>query len=184
MRWKSIYLTCTLLAVGMNQPVLASACGEGSPTYNWVDSIESQDWARMQELLTPDATYDDPTVVHLGQNAIALVGREAIIEFFRDSSEELDARNIDYEITQCFESGGITVLTMTFSISTSGAYWNINTELIDLTGIGTTVITHRPEGIAAVVDYVDYAGIQNQIERFRLQYGEAKDSDSNPEDHQ
>lgn len=179
MRWKSIYVTCALLAAGMNQPILASACGEGSPAYSWVESAESQDWTRMQALLTPDATYDDPTVVHLDQEAIALVGREAIIEFWRETSEELGASNIDYEVTRCFESGGITVLTMTFSITMNGSYWNINTESIDLTGVGTTVITNRPEGIVAVVDYVDYAGIQTQIERLRLQYGEAQDSESN-----
>ena len=69
---------------------------------------------------------------------------------------------------------------MTFSITVSGAYWNINKESIDLTGSGTTVVTHRPEGIVAVVDYFDYAGTQTQIERFRLQYGEARDSDSIP----
>lgn len=188
MHWKSIYftgyLTCALLAAGINQPVLASACGEGSPVYNWVESTESQDWEHMQELLAPDATYDDPTVVHLGQDAIALVGREAIVEFWREASEELSARNIDYEITRCFESGDITVLTMTFSITTSGAYWNINTESINLTGVGITVITNRPEGIVAVVDYVDYAGIQTQLERLRLQYGEAQDSEANPEDRQ
>ncbi len=178
MRWTSIYLTCALLAAGMNQPVLASACGEDSPAYNWVESIESQDWARMQALLAPDATYDDPTVVHLDQDAIALVGREAIAEFWRESSEEIGARNIDYEITRCFESGGITVLTMIISITMGGAYWNINTESIDLTGAGTTVITNRPEGIAAVVDYFDYAEIQTQIEDFRSQYGEAQESDS------
>ena len=180
MRYKSIYLTCMLLAACINQPVLASGCGEGSPAYNWVESLESQDWARMRELLAPDATYDDPTVVHFDQDAIALVGRETIVEFWRKSSEELGARNIDYKITRCFESGGITVLTMTLSITVSGAYWNINKESIDLTGAGTTVLTNRPEGIVAVVDYFDYAGTQTQIERFRLQYGEARDSDSTP----
>ncbi len=179
MCWKSVYLTCALLAAGINQPVLVSACGEGSPAYNWVESVESQDWARMQELLAPDATYNDPTVVHLDQDAIALVGHEAIVEFWRESSEELDVRNIDYEITRCFESGGITVLTMTISITMSGAYWNINKESIDLIGDGTTIVTNRPEGIAAVVDYFDYAGIQTQIERFRSQYGEAQESESN-----
>ncbi len=53
----------------------------------------------MMEILAPDATYDDPTVVHFDQDAIALVGRETIVEFWRKSSEELDARNIDYKIT-------------------------------------------------------------------------------------
>ncbi len=180
MRWKSIYLTCTLLAAGINQPVLASACGEDSPAYNWVESVESQDWARMTELLAPDATYDDPTVVHFGQDAIALVGRETVVEFWKKTSEEIGARNIDYDITRCFESGGITVLTMKLSMTMSGAYWNINKESIDLTGEGTTVVTNRPEGIVAVVDYFDYAGTLTQIEGLRSQYGEARDSDLTP----
>ena len=72
--------------------------------------MEAQDWARMTELLAPAATYDDPTVVHFGQDAIALEGREAVVEFLKKTSEEIGARNIDYDITRCFESGGITVL--------------------------------------------------------------------------
>ncbi len=184
MSWKPIYFTSIFLAACIHQPVLASGCSEGSPAYNWIESVESQDWASMKALLAPEATYNDPTVVHLDQDAIALMGRETIVEFWEKTSEELGAQNIDYDITQCFESGGITVLSMKLSITTSGAYWNINKELIDLTGEGTTVVTHRPEGIVAVVDYFDYAGIQTQIERFRSRYGEAQDSDSPPSDRQ
>ncbi len=175
---KPIYLACLLLAACVNQQV---DCSEGSPAQNWVESVESQDWARMTELLAPDATYDDPTVIHFdGQDAISLKGREAVVEFWKKTSEEIGARNIDYDITRCFESGGITVLTMKVSLTMSGAYWNINKESIDLTGEGTTVVTNRPEGIVAVVDYFDYAGTLTQIERLRSQYGEARDSDSTP----
>ncbi len=180
MNIKPIYLACLLLSACANQQVFTSSCSEDSHAHNWVESVESQDWARMTALLAPAATYDDPTVVHFGQDAIALEGREAVVEFFRKSSEEVGARNIDYEITRCFESGGITVLTMTLSIDVSGDYWNINKESINLTGEGTTVVTNRPEGIVAVVDYFDYAGMLTQLERFRSQYGEAQGSDSTP----
>ena len=180
MSWKSICLACMLLAACVNQQVFTSNCGEDSPARNWVESVESQDWERMMELLAPAATYDDPTVVHFGQDEIALEGREAVVEFWKKTSEEIGARNIDYDITRCFESGGITVLTMKLSMTMSGVYWNIDKESIDLTGEGTTVVTNRPEGIVAVVDYFDYAGTLTQIEHLRSHHGKARDSDSTP----
>jgi hypothetical protein len=147
------------------------ACTEGAPALRWIRAIEAQDWSAMSGLLAEDSVYADPTMNHFGRDGFEKQGREAIVDFWRIASEDSGAQSIRYEVSRCFETGGVTVLTLDLSISVSGRYWNVLKDQIDLTGYQTTIVRVADDTIASVVDYVDYASADEQVEELQREYG-------------
>ncbi len=137
----------------------------------WVEAVERQDWEAMAELLDPDAVYEDRTMRHYDRDPIHLRGPTAIAEFWRVASEDSGASDIRYHLERCFETGGVVVLGMTLSLGVSGEFWGVAVEQIQLSGLQTTVVTVEGDKIVHVIDHVDYAGADRQIEELRRIHG-------------
>ncbi|NQU47100.1 MAG: hypothetical protein HQ519_00495 [Planctomycetes bacterium] len=121
----------------------------------------------MNSLLSASAIYEDPTMVYFDTDAVLLQNREAIVDFWRQSSIDSGAQNISYQIESCFESGGVSVLNMQLSLDVSGSYWGIAKDRIHLTGKQTTCITVVDDLIVHVVDYVEYARVFDVVNELR-----------------
>lgn len=145
--------------------------GVAGPADAWLVAVQSQDWEAMRALLAEDAVYEDPTAADERGVPLRHVGPDAIVAFWRSSSEESEARNIRYRIDERFESGGVTVLTMWLTIDVGGRYWNVDTESMALEGRQVTSITVRDGRIVRVSDLVDYDAALGRIDALRAEYG-------------
>ncbi len=164
---------CTAL-IGCAQTPKLAAHGDAALALRWVHAIEQEDWDTLGELLHEDAVYEDPTMMHYGSDPIYWIGRDSIVDFWRRSDEDSGSRNIDYRIDGYFETGGVTVLTMYLSLEISGAFWDIDQDFIPVSGSQTTVVTCSDGKIMHVIDYVDYAEGDRQINALRDKHGEAR----------
>lgn len=154
-----------------SQPIKV-ACPESSLPMRWLHAIEMEDWDTMGSLLHADAVYDDPTMAYFGDGPIHLMGRDSIVEFWRQSDEESGSRYMEYEVPFCFESADLFVINAVIHLEVGGAYWKVAREYLPLTSAQTTILNTKDGKITHVVDYVDYGSAIRQIEALRVQYGE------------
>ncbi len=159
----ALLFTCTVRA----------ECADDSLALRWIDVIERQDWEAMATMLSPDATYHDPTMAHYDRPEIELTGPEAITAFWRESSDDSGTSAINYTIVNCFETGPMAVLTLDVAVTVSGEFWGVDRDQITLRGAQVTVLRLDGDKIRAATDLVDYAGVDDQVESLRAKYGEA-----------
>jgi len=160
-----------LLAVGCASTPGPLERDDTRPADAWLSAIEAQDWAALGALLADDAVYEDPTAADERGAPLRFEGRDAIVAFWRDSSDDSEARDIRYRIDDSFESGGVTVLTLWLTIGVGGAYWDVDTEVLWLSGRQITVVTERDGRIVRVADHVDYDAALATIDALREEHG-------------
>ncbi len=154
-------------------PLNAGACEEGSLARRYLAAIQAMDWATMRGLLSTDAQYQDPTMTYFDRPAIDLTGTEAIVGFWRDSSEESGSSAISYTVTDCFETAGYTTISYDIRIDVAGSFWNVNQDTISVPGRVVSVLRTEGEQVSLHIDYVDYAGAEAWIDALRERVGPA-----------
>lgn len=153
------------------------ACEPESIVTRYLTAIDDMKWEQMRSYLADDAIYIDPTMTHFEQPAIDLEGADNIVEFWRSSSENSGTSNIDYTTTSCFQTAGYYVVNLDVSASVSGAYWNVDKDVIDLSGRVVSILRLRGDLVIEHHDYVEYAALDAEVERLREEYGEASPDD-------
>lgn len=148
----------------------ALAC-EADPAVAYLKTIESMDWDAMEAKLHPDARYHDPTMTFYDRDAIDLQGRRAIVDFWRSSSDGSGTSGIDYTYRECFDTAGYHVVHYDLAVTVAGAYWNLDRETIDLTGVVTSIFRIIDDRVVEHRDYVDYASAEDEIADLRKRYG-------------
>lgn len=147
------------------------ACDESGAALRYLAAIDAMDWAAMSELLADDARYTDPTMVYYDRPAIDLSGREAIVNFWRTSSEDSGTSDITYTVTACFETAGYHMVNLDIAIRVAGKFWNIDREEILIPGKVVSIIRVEQGAVTEHHDYVSYAGAEPVIEGLRQQHG-------------
>lgn len=160
-----------LLALGCSAPTQGLERDDTRLADAWLSTIEAQDWAAMGALLAEDAVYEDPTAADERGAPLRYEGREAIVEFWRTSSVDSGARNIRYRVDERFESGGVTVFTLWLTLGVGGGYWDVDTDVLWLSGRQVTVVTERDGRIVRVADHVDYDRAVATIDALREEHG-------------
>lgn len=131
--------------------------------------IEAMNWEAMHARLAKDARYLDPTMTHYDRPAIDLTGPEAIVEFWRTSSEESGTHSISYDYRHCFETAGFYVVRYEIAVEVSGEFWGLKQDRVTIPGQVTSVIQIAGGKIVEHRDYVDYAAAERYIEELREQ---------------
>jgi hypothetical protein len=103
--------------------------------------------------------------------AIDLRGREAIVEFWRASSEDSGTSDIAYTVTQCFETAGYHMVNLDISITVSGAYWKVDRDEIVLPGRVLSILRVSDGRVTEHQDYVGYAGAESVVRELQDLYG-------------
>ncbi len=159
-------------------PSAAFACDEDSLPVRYLKAIQAMNWDEQGSMLAEDARYYDPTMIFYDRPAIDLRGPEAIVSFWRSSSEVSGTESIQYTMTGCFETAGYYVMDYDIEIKVSGAFWQVNKDVITVPGQVTSVIRTDADEVIEHIDYVDYAGGERHVETLRKHYG-ATESSSN-----
>ena len=133
----------------------------------YMHAIQNQDWERMVELLDATAIYQDFTMEYFGRDAIDLVGADAIVDFWRTSSEDSGTSEIRYVVNERFVAGPAVVYIMSINERVSGAYWNVDKPEIELRGKLVTFVRVENAKITHHIDFTDYASAMAQIEAQR-----------------
>ena len=167
MKWH--ILLCGALALTIQNG--AQACEESGVALRYLAAIDDMDWHTMSSLLAGDARYTDPTMVHYDRPAIDLVGRDAIVGFWRSSAEDSGTSDISYTVTGCFETAGYHVVNLDIAIRVAGEFWNVDQEEILVPGKVMSVIRVREGAVIEHHDYVSYAGADAVIDELRQRYG-------------
>jgi hypothetical protein len=154
-------------------PLGAQACEEGSVALRYLGAIQAMDWSAMEALLDPAARYQDPTMAYFDRPPIDLAGSEAIVDFWRSSSEESGSSAIRYTVTDCFETAGYTTISYDILVDVAGSYWNVNQQSISIPGRVVSVLRTTEDSVVLHIDYVDYAGAEAWIDELRDVVGPA-----------
>jgi len=154
-------------------PPGAQACEEGSVALRYLGAIQAMDWSAMEALLDPAARYQDPTMAYFDRPPIDLAGSEAIVDFWRSSSEESGSSAIRYTVTDCFETAGYTTISYDILVDVAGSFWNVNQQSISIPGRVVSVLRTTGDSVALHIDYVDYAGAEAWIDKLRDVVGPA-----------
>ena len=133
----------------------------------YMHAIQNQDWERMVELLDATAIYQDFTMEYFGRDAIDLVGADAIVDFWRTSSEDSGTSEIRYVVNEKFVAGPAVVYIMSITERVSGAYWSVDKPEIELRGRLVTFVRVENARITHHIDFTDYASAMAQIESQR-----------------
>ena len=135
-----------------------------SAAVSYLKLIEAMDWQGMRKRLASDARYVDPTMVHYNRPAIDRTGADAVVAFWRTSSEESGTTLIKYAYRNCFETAGFHVVHYDIAVDVSGEYWGINQKQVTIPGQVMSVIRIVDGLVAEHRDYVDYAGADRHVE--------------------
>ena len=76
----------------------------------YLAAIQAQDWPAMRALLAADAHYLDYSMEHLSLPIKDLRGAEAIVGFWRDSSNDSGTVSIRFDLGERFVAGPNLVL--------------------------------------------------------------------------
>ena len=167
MKWQILFVS--VLAFTLQNG--ARACEESGVALLYLAAIDEMDWQTMSSLLADDARYTDPTMIYYDRPAIDLVGRNAIVAFWRSSSEESGTSDIGYTVTGCFETAGYHVVNLDIAIRVAGKFWNVDRPESLIPGRVMSVIRVREGAVIEHHDYVSYADAQAVVEGLRQRYG-------------
>ena len=133
----------------------------------YLEAIQRQDWGSMEALLAPDARYQDFTMEFFGRDAVDLEGRDAIVQFWRDSSESSGTSRIVYEPKSGFTVGPAVIRDVVARVTVSGAYWKSERPTVEASGRITMFLRVSNGQVTHHFDFVDYAEATRQIEAQR-----------------
>ena len=160
---------CLLIAVsiliGAAPPQLETSVEKISDDY--LASIQAQDWERMGSLLSDASRYEDFTMEFFDRPPIQLTGREAIVEFWRTSSEDSGTSSIHYDVVRRIVAGPMVILDLRGRVTVSGHYWELERDEITLEFDQISTLRILDGVVVHHVDHVDYADGMRQIDEQR-----------------
>ncbi len=145
-----------------NGPVTA----EERTAIAYLDAITRRDWEDMAAFLGEGSVYRDVTMAHFDSPAIDLRGVEPIVEFWRKSYEDTDAR-VENRILTRFTAGSWVILVLRPDISIDGAYWDVPGERIEGRFDQITILRIEGGKVRHHTDHVDYAEAMQHVEAAR-----------------
>lgn len=148
---------------------LATARDVDAVADDYLDAIQAQDWERMASFLTEASVYQDFTMEYFDREPIDLLGAEAIVDFWRSSSEESGTSEIRYDIVDRFTAGPCVVLTLRLHARVSGKYWGLSEPEVELAGDIITFLRIKDGRVTRHHDYVNYPQGTKQIEALKQQ---------------
>lgn len=169
-RFSVVLVLKSVVLLTLAFPTFANCDITGTP-YRYLAAIEQQDMTTMAQLLSAEAHYLDPTMTQFNGQPVDLLGKDAIIKFWRDSFEVSGSGKLDYGIDECFTAGDTTVMTLNLEIEVAGAFWGVNKDKIDLNARHIMILRIVGKQIIDHTDYVDYASMLDQVEKLKLRYG-------------
>jgi len=146
------------------QPAEAEADDVAAVAEAYLECIEDQDWERMGGLLTGTSRYEDFTMEFFDRPPIQLDGRDAIVEFWRSSSEDSGTSEIDYEIVRRIVAGPMAILDLRGRVTVAGRFWELKAEEITFEFDQITTLRIVEGRVVHHVDHVDYADGMRQVE--------------------
>ena len=159
------------VAAGLEQAsggtgAISSNCRD-NPALGYLKLIEAMDWQGMHQRLAGNARYLDPTMAYYDRAAIDLSGPDAIVDFWRSSSEESGTSSIRYTYTHCFETAGFHVIRYEIAVEVAGEFWGLKQDRVVIPGQVTSVIHIANGRVTEHRDYVDYAGADRFIDALK-----------------
>lgn len=132
----------------------------------YLRAITDRDWEAMASFLDERSTYRDDTMTFFGGEPIDLEGVESIVDFWRTSSEDTDAR-VDNRVRSRFTAGDWVVLVLRPFVSVDGELWDVPGRRIEGSFDQVTILRVRGGKILHHVDHVDYAALMGHVEAAR-----------------
>ncbi len=141
----------------------------------YLAAIQSQNWETMQTMLAADARYRDFSMEHFGTPMIDLRGPEAIVGFWRESSNDSGTVSIRLDLPDRFVAGPNLVLRGHSQVRVRGSAWDLPLELIETRFPLITHLRIVDGKVTHHVDHVDYAAaerqISEQVESYNREHG-------------
>ena len=162
MKTHSIFL---LVLLALAAPILASDPDTIADEY--LAAVQAQKWKAMAEFLTDVSVYQDFTMEYFDRDAIDLVGAEAIVEFWRTSSEGAGTQDIRYDVQKRFTAGPNVVLDIEVTVRNRGEDWDLEVDEFEVSGTLITFLRIQDGKVVHHIDFVDYAASFGQIEALR-----------------
>jgi hypothetical protein len=164
-----------LLLASLALHQIAGATSDDSPPESpiaetasgYLEAIQAQDWEGMHALLTQDSLYQDFTMEYFDREPVELEGADAIVDFWRTSSEDSGTSSIQYEVRKSFVAGPVFVADVWATITVSGEYWDVDEEEVELSATLIVFLRVVDGKVLHHVDHVDYAAALEPIETER-----------------
>ncbi len=127
----------------------------------YLAAVEAMDWARMEELLSPDAVFEDQTAEYFGE-PWRYIGAKAIVNFYREGA--IDTLSTRYHFVKQYTAGTQSINVIEVSVEVRAGIIGFPQETIKDTTDLVTVLTVKNGRVVRHSDYADYAGMWNKLE--------------------
>lgn len=146
----------------------ASAQSETVPPTNsevgrhYLDAMYSFDFAELEKSLHVDAVFEDPTSVAVVPDVVwRFNGREAILDFVRESSEGIV--EADYQVLSEFSTGEFVVFNIDYSGVFDGEMMGMPDRVFSIRVPAVTILRIQDGLVIHHADYVNYGLMLEQI---------------------
>jgi len=161
---KSKYLFLLLATLMFKHPVAAvEPTGNIEIALRYLNAMYATDYEDYANLLHPNATFDDPTAVAFDGEAWHITGRQAIVDFIRDSSEVVvDA---GFNVQSQFSTGEFVVFNLEYRSTFEGDALGIPGKLISINMPAVTILQIQNGLVVHHIDHINYELMHEQLAR-------------------
>ena len=142
-------------------PVRSGAQTNSQVGRQYLDALYAFDFSTLETLLHPDAEFEDPTAVAFAGESWHVEGRDAILDFFRESS----AGVIDsgFRVVSEFTTGNFLVLSLEYWTRVEGQALGVPGRRLRVEVAGVTVLRIEGGQVVHHIDHVDYDSLLRQV---------------------
>ena len=160
-------MKAALIAAALLRVTCCARAEESSPEAvvdRYMAAISASDWDAMRALLAEHAHYEDRTMAYFDRGPVDLRGADAVVEFWRSSSEAAGSGVVRYERRGGFVAGPVVALELRVFVDNDGAAWGM--PGVQFTGEMDVIslIEVRDGRVAWHMDAADYAAALDQVE--------------------
>jgi len=129
---------------------------------HYLDAMYSFNFAELEKSLHPDAVFEDPTSVAAVPDVVwRFNGRDAILDFIRQSSEGID--EADYQVLSEFSTGEFVVFNIDYSAVFDGEMMGMPDRRFSIKVPAVTILRIQDGLVIHHADHVNYDLMLEQI---------------------
>ncbi|MEM8964764.1 MAG: nuclear transport factor 2 family protein, partial [Acidobacteriota bacterium] len=155
-RFVLLFVVGALVSVG---PILAAgemtAADREALARDYFKALESLDWDKQATFYTEESVFEDPTSVMFGE-PWHFVGPEAIVEFWRSSTESSGTIEVKHDIQRLFVSGPYVVIDFASTVRLTAVMIGFPDEEISSVIEVSTVLRIDDGKVLHHLDHADY----------------------------
>lgn len=153
------------LAPQFPQPDAARITALRSVANRYLEAVWSFDYETMQQLLAPDALYEDYTAEYFDIDPYRFEGSDAVVDFFRTANASSGTQTVAPEVRESFVAGSNVVVLVDVTATVDGKDWGVPGKQLVGSGLTVTWLRIREGSIVRHIDFADFDSAIRGFER-------------------